>query len=302
MTYPGLKATLVLAIGMMITVSARAGELASFPLWVDGAPGAVGTEETDIPTLTPFLADPEKATGASVVICPGGGYRGLADHEGPVIARWLNSHGIAGFVLKYRLSPRYMHPAMLNDAARAIRTVRARAEEWKVDPKRIGVMGFSAGGHLASTIGTHYDAGDPNASDAIEKVSSRPDLMILCYPVITMTDATHSGSRKNLLGENPAPEMIELLSNEKQITPDTPPTFLFHTADDGPVDSRNSLMFAAALREANVPYELHIFQHGRHGVGLAEDDPILSAWPARLADWFSLHGFVPSKGEAPAKK
>ena len=185
----------------------------AFPLWPDGAPGALGKETKDIPTLTVFLPTPEKTTGAAIVICPGGGYGHLADHEGSHYARWLNEQGIAGFVLKYRLgSNGYRHPAMLQDAARAIRTVRARAEEWKLDAKRVGIIGSSAGGHLASTTITHWDLGNTNAPDAIERQSSRPDLAILCYPVITLSqEYTHKGSRANLVGTNaPAALLAEL--------------------------------------------------------------------------------------------
>src|SRR5512138_1121807 len=182
-----MKTVLVLvALGSLLSIS-RAEETKTFPLWADGAPGALGTAEKDVPTLTPYLPEPEKGTGAAIVICPGGGYGGLAPHEGEQYARFLNENGIAGFVLKYRLgSGGYRHPIMLQDAARAVRTVRARAAEWKVDPKRIGIMGSSAGGHLASTLLTHFDAGKPDASDPIERQSSRPDAGILCYPVITM--------------------------------------------------------------------------------------------------------------------
>ena len=183
--------------------------------------------DKDIPTLTPFLPAPEKATGAAIVVCPGGGYGGLAGHEGKDYALWLNELGIAAFVLKYRLgSGGYRHPIMLNDAARAIRPVRARAAEWKLDANRIGIMGSSAGGHLASTLLTHFDAGNPNSDDPIEKVSSRPNLGILCYAVISMTnELTHGGSRNNLLGNNPDDELVKLLSNELQVTKETPPTF-----------------------------------------------------------------------------
>src|SRR5438445_2845297 len=186
-------------------------------LWPSGAPGAVGKEPNDIPTLTPYFAPKEKATGAAVIICPGGGYTHLADHEGRPVAEWLNTLGITAFVLKYRLGPRNHHPAPLQDAARAIRTVRARATEWNIDPKRIGILGFSAGGHVASTIGTHFDSGKPDASDPIERVSSRPDLMILIYPVITMREFTHAGSRRMLLGDNPSSDLVALLSNEEQV-------------------------------------------------------------------------------------
>src|SRR5438132_6820106 len=177
-------------------------------LWPNGAPGAAGKESNDIPTLTPYFAPKEKATGAAVIVCPGGGYSHLADHEGRPVAEWLNTLGITAFVLKYRLGPRYHHPAPLQDAARAIRTVRARASDWNIDPKPIGILGFSAGGHLASTAGTHFDSGKPDASDVLERVSSKPNLMILIYPVITMRDQTHAGSKKNLLGAEPSPELV----------------------------------------------------------------------------------------------
>src|SRR5215204_5851378 len=193
-------------------------------LWPQGAPGALGREPADVPTLTPYLAPKERATGAAVVVCPGGGYQHLADHEGRPVAEWLNSVGVTAFVLKYRLGPRYRHPSMLQDAGRAVRTVRARAAEWGLDPERVGVLGFSAGGHLASTAGTHFDAGRPDAADPVERVSSRPSVMILIYPVITMRERTHAGSRRNLLGEEPAPELVALLSNEEQVTKETPPT------------------------------------------------------------------------------
>jgi pectinesterase len=261
-------------------------------LWPEGAPGALGKDPLDVPTLTPFLPLKEKATGAAVIVCPGGGYGHLADHEGAPVAEWLNSIGITAFVLKYRLGPRYHHPAPLEDAARAIRTIRAHGAEWKIDPKRIGILGFSAGGHLAATIATHFDSGKPGASDPIERVSSRPDLAILIYPVITMGEKTHAGSKKNLLGDNPTPELVALLSNEKQVTAETPPTFLVHTMTDPGVPVDNTLLFVAALRNAGVPFELHLYERGPHGFGLGGNDPILSTWPARCADWLRVHGFA----------
>jgi pectinesterase len=261
-------------------------------LWPDGAPGAVGKEPLDIPTLTPFLPLPEKATGAAIIVCPGGGYGHLADHEGGPVAQWLNSIGITAFVLKYRLGPRYHHPAPLQDAARAIRTVRARASEWKINPERVGILGFSAGGHLAATLATHFDSGRASAGDPIERLSSRPALAILIYPVITMRDKTHAGSKKNLLGDNAPAELVTLLSNEEQVTKDTPPTFLVHTMTDTAVPVENSLMFVAALRKAAVPVEFHLYERGPHGFGLGRDDPILSTWPARCADWLRIHGFA----------
>lgn len=263
------------------------------PLWPAGAPGAQGTQPEDIPTLSLYQPPDEKATGAAIVVCPGGGYRALADHEGHAVAVWLNSIGVTAVVLKYRLGPRYRHPAMINDALRAIRTVRAKAAEWKLDPARIGIMGFSAGGHLASTAATHFDEGNPQSNDPVERVSSRPDVLILGYPVITMTDPhTHRGSRQHLLGDDPKPELIEFLSNEKQVTYRTPPTFFFHTQDDSAVPVENSLMFAAALRREQVSYELHVYSNGRHGVGLAQNDPALATWPRLLENWLRARGFL----------
>ena len=261
-------------------------------LWPDGAPGAVGKEPLDIPTLTPYLPPPEKATGAAVIVFPGGGYSHLADHEGRPVAEWLNTLGVTAFVLKYRYGPRYHHPSPLLDAARAMRLVRSRATEWHLDPNRIGVLGFSAGGHLASTIGTHFDSGKADATDGIERVSSRPDLMILIYPVITMREFTHAGSKKMLLGDNPSEDLIKLLSNDEQVTKETPPAFLVHTADDPGVPVENSLRLGAALRKARVPVEIHVYEHGPHGFGLGGKDPILSTWPQWCAEWLKLHGFV----------
>jgi acetyl esterase/lipase len=266
---------------------------AALPLWLEGAPEAKGAQAEDVPSLQHYPAPADKASGAAIIVCPGGGYGRLAPHEGHDVALWLNRLGVTAFVLKYRLGPRYQHPAMLRDAQRAIRTVRARAAEWKVDPQRIGIMGFSAGGHLASTAATHFDDGKPQAGDPIERASSRPDLAILGYPVITMTRPfTHSGSLKNLLGENPDPQLVELLSNEKQVSAGTPPTFLFHTVDDGGVPVENSTLFADALRRHKVPYEMHLFEHGRHGVGLAKDDPALSLWAVLLENWLRGRGFL----------
>ena len=265
------------------------------PLWPNGAPGALGSEEKDIPAITPFLPDAQEATGAAMVICPGGGYGGLAQHEGKDYALWLNQHGITAFVLKYRLgSSGYRHPAMLNDAARALRLVRARSGEWKIDPHRVGIMGSSAGGHLASTLLTHFDAGKSDADDPVERPSSRPDLGILCYPVITMGERTHQGSKNNLLGKDPSPELVKLLSNELQVTKETPPCFIFHTDEDTAVPVENSLAFAAALRRAGVPFDLHIYQKGRHGIGLADQPPFehRHPWANDCLFWLKEQGFV----------
>jgi len=261
-------------------------------LWPNGAPGALGQAATDIPTLTPYLAPKDKANGAAIIVCPGGGYQHLADHEGGPVAEWLNSIGVTAFVLKYRLGPTYHHPAPLQDAARAIRTVRVRAKEWQLDPQRIGILGFSAGGHLAATAGTHFDSGQADAADPVERVSSRPDLMILIYPVITMRESTHGGSKLNLLGKEPSAALVKLLSNEEQVAKATPPTFLVHTMTDASVPVENSMMFAAALRKAGVPFEFHLYERGPHGFGLGTKDPILATWPARCADWLRVHGFA----------
>ena len=275
---------------------AHAQSTNTLPLWPDGAPGALGKEAKDIPTLTPFLPDPAKASGAAIVICPGGGYGGLADHEGSQYARWLNEQGIAGFVLKYRLgSAGYRHPIMLQDAARAVRTVRARAKEWQLDDKRIGLMGSSAGGHLASTLLTHFDAGKTDAADPIERVSSRPDIGILCYPVVTMGEFTHQGSKNNLLGKDPSPELVRELSNELQVTKETPPCFIFHTCEDAAVPVENSLQFATALRKARVPFDLHIYEHGAHGIGLGSrvyGGGERHSWTIECARWLKERGFA----------
>jgi len=224
-------------------------------------------------------------------VCPGGGYAHLAvDHEGRQIADWLNAHGVAAFVLKYRLGPRYHHPAQLQDAQRALRTVRSGAKDWGIAPGRIGIWGFSAGGHLASSAGTHFDNGDANAADPIDRVSSRPDFMILAYPVISFTTPyTHRGSLKNLLGESPDPKLAEYLSSETQVTSQTPPTFLFHTNADAGVPAENSVFVYLALRKAGVPAEMHIYEQGPHGAGLAQSDAVLRSWPDRLADWLKAH-------------
>ncbi|MGH9658911.1 MAG: alpha/beta hydrolase [Bryobacteraceae bacterium] len=271
-------------IALFCAFAAYAQEQAA-PLWPDGAPGALGGEDIDRPSLTAYL--PAQRNGQAVVVCPGGGYRALAmDHEGRQIALWLNSQGIAAFVLKYRLGPRYRHPAMIQDAQRAIRTVRAGATGLGLDPRRIGIWGFSAGGHLASTAATRFDAGTPASPDPIERVSSKPDFAILAYPVISFTtEWTHRGSLSNLLGPNPDPKLVEEMSSEKRVTAQTPPTFLFHTSEDKGVPPENSVLFYLALRKAGVPAEMHIYERGPHGVGLAPADLALSSWGARLADW-----------------
>ena len=284
-----MKAQLCSVTIFAVSLFVRAEGQSPIPLWPDGAPGALGKEDKDVPTLTPFLAESSQASGAAMVILPGGGYGGLAPHEGKGYAEWLVTNGISCFVLKYRLgSHGYRHPRMLEDAARAVRVVRARAGEWKLDPKRVGIMGSSAGGHLASTLLTHFDAGSPGASDPIERQSSRPDLGILCYPVISMGPNTHVGSKNNLLGKDPDPQLVQLLSNELQVTKDTPPCFLWHTWEDKAVKVENSLEFAAALRKAGVPFDLHIYQNGAHGMGLGKNHP----WAQDCIFWLKAQGFV----------
>ncbi len=282
-------------------------------LWPAGTPSAKGSDpQLDVPTLTVWLPPPEKATGAAVVICPGGGYGMLAmDHEGKQVAEWLNSLGVSAFVLKYRLGPRYHHPAMLQDAARAIRTVRAAGpQKWNIDPRRIAILGFSAGGHLASTAGTHFDAGKTDAEDPIERVSSRPDRMILLYPVIALaTPYGHTGSKRNLLGDHAPDELVHSLSNETQVTSATPPTFLAHTNEDTGVPAENSLLFVMALRAAKVPVEFHLFEKGQHGLGLGRGarqfgigpNAAFGEWPKLCATWLKGQGFLDSgsKSERP---
>jgi len=264
------------------------------PLWPDGAPGALGTTDADQPSITPYLVPEGRGTGTAIVVCPGGGYQMLAlDHEGTQVAQWLNSIGVAAFVLQYRLGPRYHHPIELGDAQRAIRTVRARAAEYRVLADRVGIMGFSAGGHLASTAATHFDSGTPDARDPIDRVSSRPDFAVLVYPVITLSEPyLHRGSRDHLLGADPDPKLVESLSNELQVTAATPPTFLFHTSTDSAVPVENSVLYYLALRKAGVPAEMHIYAQGPHGVGLGTMDEALSTWPARLADWLRVRGLL----------
>lgn len=263
-------------------------------LWPSGAPGAVGTEDQDTPTLTIYLPAKPQASGTGIVVCPGGGYHGLAmDHEGHEVARWLTSRGIAAFILKYRLGPRYHHPAMLQDVLRAMRVVRSRAAEFGIKPDQIGVMGFSAGGHLASSAATLFDSPDGKAEDGLAQVSARPDFAVLCYPVIQMGEpATHKGSQENLLGTNPSPELVERLSTEKQVTARTPPTFIFQTDADTGVPAENAVSFYLALRKAGVPAELHVYEKGEHGVGLAPHDRELSTWPDRLLGWLRVNGWV----------
>ena len=293
---PNMKSLFLMMVFLTAPADVQAGPTDAFRLWPGKAPGALGEADGDIPTLTPFLPSPENATGAAILICPGGGYTFHANHEGEHYARFLNESGITAFVLKYRLgSAGYRHPVMLHDAARAVRLVRARAAEWKLDPRKIGIMGSSAGGHLASTLLTHFDAGKTDDPDPAERQSSRPDLGILCYPVITMGRFTHQGSRENLLGTDPSPELIKEVSNELQVSRETPPCFIWHTWEDDAVAVENSLQFAEALRKQAVPFDLHVYQKGGHGLGLGtgEWNPgQRHPWTADLVRWLKAVGFA----------
>lgn len=260
-------------------------------LWPDGAPGALGEEPKDRPMMQMWQVESANPRPA-VLICPGGGYGGIAmGHEGDEIARWFNSLGITAFVLDYRHAGKgYAFPAPILDARRAMRTIRANKDKWNVIEDRIGVIGFSAGGHLASTLGTHFTSGNENAEDPIEKVSCRPDFMILCYPVIAMNEEhTHEGSQKNLLGNSTA-DFVDKMSTYKHIRKNTPPTFLFHTTADQAVPPMNSIQFYVGLVNAGVPAELHIYEKGRHGLGLAQSEQGVNSWPGRLAAWMRGRG------------
>ena len=280
------RSTLLMAvfIAAVTVVSIGAEEPKQTALWTNGAPLAKGTAQADTPGISIYLAPPEKANGAAVLICPGGGYGGLMmSYEGRDIAKWLNTQGIAGIVLQYRVRP-YQHPAPLLDVSRAMRTVRSRADELKLDPARIGVIGFSAGGHVASTLGTHFDDGDPKSADPIEHFKSRPDFMILVYPVISMGEKAHGGSRTNLLGKNPTDAEKDFLSNEKQVTDKTPPAFLVHAKTDHVVSVENSVMFYDALKAHGVEAEFLELPTGEHGLGVGKG-ALWVEWQAKCLEW-----------------
>ncbi|MBA3686745.1 MAG: alpha/beta hydrolase [Planctomycetes bacterium] len=262
-------------------------------LW-NGQPPAAEAADAEAASHRPYLISfPVRAARptACVVVCPGGGYGTRADHEGEPIARWLNRLGVSACVLHYRVRTR--HPGPLDDAKRAIRLVRYHAAAWGMDPARIGILGFSAGGHLAATASTLHDAGDPEAADPVDRRSSRPDASILCYPVISFTDGyTHAGSRANLLGPQPWDEATrKRLSPEHQVDARTPPAFLWHTADDGAVPAANVLLYAGALARHKVPFALHVFPSGHHGLGLAGDHPAVGQWTGLCAQWLKDLGF-----------
>ena len=269
-------------------------KLKTMPLWSGKAPGALGDGEFDRPTITVYPAENGGTPKAAVIVFPGGGYQHLAmNHEGRQIANWLNGAGITAFVVRYRLGPRYHHPVELGDAQRAIRTVRARAKEFDISPDKIGVLGFSAGGHLASTAITKFDSGNPQASDPIDRESSRPDFAILAYPVISFfAEYTHQGSKNSLLGENASPQLVKEMSSEFNVTAQTPPTFLFSSSTDTVVPPENSVAFYLALRKAGVPAELHIFENAPHGVGLDFADPTMGEWSNLLLHWLRARKLV----------
>jgi acetyl esterase/lipase len=282
------------AIGVLGIVAclaiARSSAQQVLPLW----PELADKPDKDNPTLTIYLPDSSTATGAAVVVCPGGAYRGLAKHEGEDYARFLTSYGITAFVLKYRLGPKYGYREITADAARAIRIVRAGARSWNLKPKNIGIMGSSAGGHLASTMMTHFDNGDRTSSDSVERFGSRPDFGILCYPVISMGPIGHQISREQFLGLTPSAALVKLYSNELQVTDATPPCFLWHTYEDSVVSVKNSLEFAKALEEHGVPFDLHVYQHGRHGLGLGDKSPFANTlpWTKDLIVWLKVRGVI----------
>lgn len=272
----------------------EAAEPMRITLWKDGAPNALGNEEKDRPRINVFLPEKDRADGAAVLICPGGGYRGLAiDHEGWQFAEWFNSFGVAAIVLEYRHSGKgYGHPNPMLDARRAMRTIRQHAKEWKIDPGRIGIIGFSAGGHLASTVGTHFEPVEKPV-DEIDKVDSRPDFMILCYPVVQFNaTVTHKGSQHNLIGPDASEALCDYYSNEKQVSDKTPPTFIFFTDEDTVVPPENGVAFYMALRRHKIPAEMHIFQKGKHGQGLARGHHGNEIWPELCKAWMRNNGFL----------
>lgn len=266
----------------------------AIPLWPSGSPELAPLGDDPAPTLTPFPLAKGGENLPTIIVAPGGGYSFKAEHEGGPIAEWLNTLGIAAFVVDYRVAP-HRHPAPLHDIQQAIRIVRANALAWGIDPNRIGVLGFSAGGHLASAAATLWDRGDAASDDpsscTVARTSSRPDVAVLCYPVISNQEMPHLGSAENLLGPDPDPTLVQLLSTDQQVTAETPPCFLWHTADDDVVDVKHSLRFAMALRTHGVPFGLHVYPTGQHGLGLATDDPTVRLWTTEAATFLHDLGF-----------
>ena len=296
-----LRSALMLAT--MITAAAAAEPIV-IPLWPEGVPGAknIGEEKHEeggrisnvsSPTLTFYRPAVDRPNGTSVVICPGGGYGMVSnEREGVQFANWLSTLGVTSFVLKYRMAE-FGHPAPLQDVLRAVRLVRSRAAEFHVNSSRIGVMGSSAGGHLAATSGTLFDHVSGKTGAELDQVSARPDFLILMYPVITMYDpVAHAGSRKNLIGANPSTELMDLMSAEKQVTANTPPTLIIHTQEDKSVPVENALLFYQALTRAHVPAEMYVFEHGSHGMGMKAEFGTASNWPKRAEEWLNGRGLL----------
>jgi len=296
---PAMLAVMCVA-ATLVSPAAQAAPSAAekLMLWSGRAPVGDGRFEAANASMTVHRPAAEKANGAAVVICPGGGYGGLVvGPEGHGIAKWLNRHGIAGIVLEYRL-PHGRPFVPLLDAQRAIRAVRFHAKPWNIDPRRIGIIGFSAGGHLASTAGTHFDGGDPQAADPIDRVSCRPDFAILIYPVITMGEKTHGGSKANLLGRDPTPEMVDLFSNENQVTDQTPPMFLAHAQDDTAVVPVQSRMLYEALKAHKVAAEYLALPSGGHGLN-GYQGPMWDAWQTHSLAWLAARKIIPSEYASP---
>ncbi|MCE5231283.1 alpha/beta hydrolase [bacterium] len=312
-----VSAFLIAAVLLLTTVTARCAEQPPIPIWPHQSAADIGASEKiiplqtkgdfavtsiTVPTLRAFLPKPAKATGAAVIICPGGAYlREVPVKEGEEVARWLNSIGVAGFVLKYRLPDckveAGLDPFPQQDAKRAMRLVRSQAARFGLDPSRIGIMGFSAGGHLAASVGVMFDDGRPDAADPVERLSCRPDFLVLVYPVISMEPGvTHANSRYRLIGANPSPDLVWEFSADRQVTPRTPPTFLTSSTDDPVVPIENSIRFISALHAAGVPAEAHFYDFNQHGYGTrASLAPIASTWPARLHDWLRGRGLLNMK-------
>jgi len=293
-----MKTTLPLFAALLLAQLA-AMQAADTPIhiWPQGAPGALGATEKDRPTLTPYL--PDNPSGAAMLIIPGGGYGRIYEGQAEPFALWLNEQGIAAFVLRYRLGTSgYRYPSQLQDAVEAMRQIREQAAKWKIDPHRIGAMGFSAGGHLLTTLLNRPEDGEVPGADTQGRASPRPDIAIVCYPVISMIAKPHQNSLKNLIGDAPGEELLVKTSSERQVRPGLPPVFLWQTNEDKVVSVEHSLLYAAALREHGIPHELHIYQHGKHGTGLIGTG---HPWFGDLLFWLRAHGFVAGKTEANPK-
>ena len=288
--------TLIYAL-LLVPLAALHAADTPIPIWPQGAPGALGTTEKDSPTLTPYL--PDNPSGAAMLIIPGGGYGRIYEGQAEPFALWLNEQGIAAFVLRYRLGTSgYRYPSQLQDALEAMRQIREQAAKWKINPHRIGAMGFSAGGHLVTTLLNRPEDGEVPGADTTGRASPRPDLAVVCYPVISMIAKPHQNSLKNLIGDAPGEELLVKTSSERQVRPGLPPVFLWQTNEDKVVSVEHSLLYAAALREHGIPHELHIYQHGKHGTGLIGTE---HPWFGDLLFWLRAHGFVAGKTEANPK-